>query len=213
MKDLLALARYTLAGLRVLIVATVVLGIAYPLLVTGIAQATMPWRANGSLVTAAGTHTTDPSQAVGSTLIGQFNASAKLFYPRPSAAGTSKDGVLGTDQYDMTDTYGTNLGPNAQPLLDDIKAAQALIAKREGVAVSQIPPDAVTASASGLDPDISPAYAAIQVPRVARANGLTIEQVTTLVRRYTSGRTWGVLGEPRVNVLLLNIAVRNAAKR
>ena len=210
MKDLLALARYAFAGLRVMIVATVVLGIAYPLLVTGVAQVTMPWRANGSLVTTTGAHTTDTSKAVGSALIGQFNSSAKLFYPRPSAAGTGS--VLSKAQYDMTDTYGTNLGPNAQPLLDEIKAAQAIISKREGVVVNQIPPDAVTASASGLDPDISPAYAVIQIPRVARANGLTIAQVTALVHQFTSGRTLGVLGEPRVNVLLLNIAVMNAAK-
>lgn len=203
MKDLVALFRFTMAGLRVLIVATVVCGLAYPLAVTAAAQVTMPWRANGSLVTATGAHTTNPKDAVGSTLIGQVNTSNALFYPRPSAAGGG---------YDMTATAGTNLGPNDPRLVAAIAKARAAVAKREGVALSQVPPDADTSSASGLDPDISPAYAAIQIPRVARANGLSIAEVTALVAKYTSSRTWGVLGEPRVDVLLLNIAVRNAAE-
>jgi K+-transporting ATPase ATPase C chain len=202
MKDLVSLFRFTLAGLRVLIVATVVCGLAYPLAVTAAAQVTMPWRADGSLVTATGAHTTDPKDAVGSALIGQVNTSNALFYSRPSAAGSG---------YDMTSTAGTNLGPNDPRLVAGVAKAKAPIAKREGVALSQVPPDAATSSASGLDPNISPAYAAIQIPRVARANGLSIAEVTALVAKYTSGRTWGVLGEPRVNVLLLNIAVRNAA--
>jgi K+-transporting ATPase ATPase C chain len=202
MKDLVSLFRFTLAGLRVLIVATVVCGLAYPLAVTAAAQVAMPWRADGSLVTATGAHTTNPKDAVGSALIGQTNTSNALFYTRPSAAGSG---------YDMTATAGTNLGPNDPRLAAAIAKAKAAIAKREGVSVSQVPPDAATSSASGLDPNISPAYAAIQIPRVAKANGLSIAEVTALVATYTSGRTWGVLGEPRVNVLLLNIAVRNAA--
>lgn len=204
MKDLVSLFRFTLAGLRVLIIATIVCGLAYPLAVTAAAQVTMPWRANGSLVTATGAHTTDPTRAVGSALIGQLTTSNALFYPRPSAAGNG---------YDMTSTAGTNLGPNDPRLIAAIAKAKAAIAKREGVALGEVPPDAATSSASGLDPDISPAYAAIQIPRVAKANGLTIAQVAALVADATSGRTWGVLGEPRVNVLLLNIAVRNAAAR
>ncbi|BBH16562.1 potassium-transporting ATPase KdpC subunit [Nocardioides baekrokdamisoli] len=202
MKDLVSLFRFTLAGLRVLIVVTVVCGVAYPLAVTAAAQVAMPWRANGSLVTATGAHTTNPHNAVGSAVIGQPTTDPGLFYPRPSAAGSG---------YDMTATAGTNLGPNDPRLVAAIAKAKATIAKREGVSISQVPPDAATSSASGLDPDISPAYAAIQIPRVAKANGLTIPQVTELVATYTSGRTWGVLGEPHVNVLLLNIAVRDAA--
>ena len=203
MKDLVSLFRFTLAGLRVLLVVTVVCGLAYPLAVTAAAQVAMPWRADGSLVTATGAHTTSTHDAVGSALIGQVNTSNALFYPRPSAAGSG---------YDMTATAGTNLGPNDPRLVAAIAKAKATIAEREGVSVGQVPPDAATSSASGLDPDISPAYAAIQIPRVARATGLSIADVTALVARYTSGRTWDVLGEPRVNVLLLNIAVRNAAE-
>ena len=201
MKDLVSLFRFTLAGLRVLILATLVCGLAYPLAVTAAAQVTMPWRSDGSLVTATGAHTTDPAEAAGSALIGQPNTSDALFFPRPSAAGAG---------YDMTSTAGTNLGPNDPRLVAAIAKEKAAIAKRERVPLSQVPPDAATSSASGLDPDISPAYAAIQIPRVARANGLSIADVTALVAKYTAGRTWGVLGEPRVNVLLLNIAVRNA---
>lgn len=202
MKDLVSLFRFSLAGLRVLIVATVICGLAYPLAVTAAAQVAMPWRADGSLVTATGAHTTHVGDAVGSALIGQVNTSDALFYPRPSAAGSG---------YDMTSTAGTNLGPNDPRLIAAIAKARAVIAKREGVSVGQVPPDAATSSASGLDPNISPAYAALQIPRVAKANGLSVAEVTALVAKYTAGRTWGVLGEPRVNVLLLNIAVRHAA--
>lgn len=205
MKDLYALFRHSLAGLRVLIAATLLLGLAYPLLVTGVAQLTMRWRADGSLVTATGAHTTDPAYAVGSALIGQLNRGAdasRLFYPRPSAAGAG---------YDTTASYGTNYGPNDPRLLRSIRRLQHRIASREGVPVTAVPPDAVTSSGSGLDPDISPAYAALQVPRVARENGLSVPTVQALVDQNTSGRTWGVLGAPHVNVLLLNIAVRQAA--
>jgi len=203
MKDLYALWRHSLAGLRVLIAAIVVLGLAYPLLVTGVSQLAMRWRADGSLVTSTGAHTTDPSSAVGSALLGQTNTSPKLFYPRPSAAGKG---------YDTTDTYGTNYGPNDPRLLASIKALQQQIATREGVPVSAVPADAVTSSGSGLDPDISPAYAAIQVARVARENGLPVATVQQLVAANTHGRTWGALGEPHVNVLLLDIAVQRAAQ-
>lgn len=205
MKDLYALVRHSVAGLRVLIAATVVLGLAYPLLVTGVAQATMRWRADGSLVTATGAHTTDPHQAVGSVEIGQLNHDPALFYPRPSAAG---------DGYDILSSYGSNLGPNDPRLIEQITRRRTQIAAREGVAPSAVPADAVTASGSGLDPDISPAYAALQVPRVARMTGLSVAQVRALVATYTHGRTWGVLGAAHVNVLLLNIAVkRDAAGR
>lgn len=202
MKDLYALFRFSLAGLRVMIAGTLVLGVLYPLLVTGFAQAVVPWRANGSLVTATGEHTTDPGDAVGSALLGQLVDDPDLFQPRPSAAG---------DGYDPLSSYGSNLGPESPDLVAAIKERQAEVAEREAVPVSHVPPDAVTASASGLDPDISQAYADLQVARVAAANGLTEDAVRHLVDDHTTSRTLGVLGEPAVNVLLLNIAVQQAA--
>lgn len=124
---------------------------------------------------------------------------AVALYPRPSAAG---------DGWDTLSTYGSNLGPEDPDLIKAIKERQREIAAREGVPVDQVPADAVTTSASGIDPDISPAYAALQVSRVARANGLSKDTVAALVAEHTDGRTFGFLGEPRVNVLELNIAVR-----
>jgi K+-transporting ATPase ATPase C chain len=202
MKDLYALFRQSLAGLRLLVAATLVVGLAYPLVVYGFGRVAAPWQARGSLVTADGSHTTDPQKAVGSELVGQLVEDPGLFQPRPSAAG---------DGYDMLSTYGSNYGPEEPALIRAIKDRKAEIAEREGVAPSEVPPDAVTASASGLDPDISVAYAELQVPRVAAANGLTEAEVRHLVADNTSGRTWGVLGEPHVKVLTLNIAVREAA--
>jgi K+-transporting ATPase ATPase C chain len=202
MLDLFALFRHSLAGLRVMIAATLLLGVAYPLVVTGIAQVAFPWKAQGSLVTATGGHTTDAGDAVGSALLGQLvggEDADRLFQNRPSAAG---------DGYDPLSSSGSNLGPENPDLIAAIKERKAEIARREGVDPSDVPPDAVTASGSGLDPDISVAYADLQVARVAVANGLTEDAVRRLVDKYTSGRTWGVLGEPRVNVLELNIAVR-----
>ena len=111
----------------------------------------------------------------------------------------------------MLSSYGSNYGPEEPALIKAIKERKAEIAEREGVSESDVPPDAVTASGSGLDPDISVAYADLQVPRVAAANGLSEDEVRDLVDDNTSGRTWGVLGEPHVNVLMLNIAVREAA--
>ena len=204
MKDLYSLFRFSLAGLRVLVAATLLVGVAYPLAVFGVGALLAPWHANGSLVTATVARTTDPDQAVGSAIVGQLVDDDALFQPRPSAAG---------DGYDMLDTYGSNWGPEAPELIKDIKERKAEIAGREGVDPGDVPADAVTASASGLDPDISPAYAAIQVRRVAAANGLTEGRVRELVDANTSGRTWGVLGEPRVDVLGLNIAVLQAANR
>lgn len=205
MKDIYALFRHSLAGLRVLIAATLVLGVVYPVVVYGFAAVAAPWKSHGSLITATGALTTDPDQAVGSALLGQLvegDQAAALFQPRPSAAG---------DGYDPLSSYGSNLGPENPDLIQAIKDRKAEIAEREGVDPSDVPADAVTASASGLDPDISEAYAAIQVPRVAAANGLTEEQVRDLVAEHTAGRTWGVLGEAHVNVLELNIAVVQAA--
>ncbi len=203
MKDLYALFRQSLAGLRLLVAATVLLGVAYPLVVYGFGQVAAPWEARGSLVTADGSHTTDPAEAVGSELIGQLVDDPGLFQPRPSAAG---------DGYDTLSSSGSNLGPEEPALITAIEDRTAEVADREGVAESDVPPDAVTASGSGLDPDISVEYAELQVPRVAEAHGLSEDEVRQLVDDNTSGRTWGVLGEPHVNVLMLNIAVRQAAR-
>ncbi|KQW53779.1 potassium transporter KtrA [Nocardioides sp. Root1257] len=198
MKDLYALFRHSLAGLRVLVAATLLVGVAYPLAVYGVAAVAAPWQSHGSLVTATGAHTTDADDAVGSALLGQLTDDDRLFYNRPSAAG---------DGYDPLNSYGSNYGPESPDLIAAIKERKAEIAEREGVDPADVPPDAVTASGSGLDPDISEAYADLQVPRVAAATGLTEDAVRRLVAEHTSGRTWGVLGEPRVNVLELNIAV------
>jgi potassium-transporting ATPase KdpC subunit len=198
MKDLYALLRQSLAGLRLMVAFTVVLGLIYPAAVWAAGSGVSPWHARGSLVTAAGEHTTDPGKAVGSAIIGQLVDDPGLFQPRPSAAG---------DGYDLLSTYGSNYGPESPDLIASIKELKTTIAEREGVEESQVPPDAVTASGSGLDPDISVEYAELQVRRVAAARGLTVAQVQELVDDNTSGRTLGVLGEPRVNVLLLNIAV------
>jgi K+-transporting ATPase ATPase C chain len=202
MKDLYALFRQSLAGLRLLVAFTLVLGLAYPAVVYAFGRVAVPWEARGSLVSADGSRTTDPGKAVGSALIGQPVDDPELFQPRPSAAG---------DGYDMLSSYGSNLGPEEPALLTAIKDRKAEIAGREGVSPSDVPPDAVTASGSGLDPDISVAYAELQAPRVAAATGLSEAEVLGLVDEHTSGRTWGILGEPHVNVLLLNIAVQQAA--
>lgn len=202
MNDIYALFRHSLAGLRVFIAMTLLLGVAYPLVVTGVAQVAFPWQADGSLVTATGARTTDAGDAVGSAIVGQSGDDPALFFNRPSAAG---------DGYDLLSTYGSNLGPTNPDLVVAIEERRTEIAEREDVDPAAVPPDAVTASASGIDPDISPAYAALQVPRVAAANGLSEAEVRDLVADNTSGRTWGVLGEPRVNVLLLNLAVRGLA--
>ena len=200
MNDVWNLARHSLAGLRALLLMTLLLGLAYPLAVTGVALA-MPNQAQGSLITTAGTPTADPQRAVGSSLVGQL-APEDLFQPRPSAAGAG---------YDPLNTYGSNYGPESPELIAVIEERKVEIAAREGVAESARPPDAVTASASGLDPHISPAYARLQVARVAAANGLAEDDVRRLVEEHTQGRTLGFLGEPRVNVLELNLAVLAAA--
>ncbi|WP_407939626.1 potassium-transporting ATPase subunit C [Nocardioides anomalus] len=202
MKTLYDLWRQSLAGLRLLIAATLLLGLAYPAVVYGFGRVAAPWEARGSLVTADGSHTEDPSKAVGSAILGQVVDDDRLFQPRPSAAG---------DGYDTLSTYGSNLGPEEPALIDAIEQRRAEVAEREGVDPSRVPPDALTASASGLDPDISVAYAELQVPRVAAATGLSEDRVRALVEDHTSGRTWGVLGEPHVNVLTLDIAVLQAA--
>lgn len=183
--------RQSLVGLKALLIMTVVLGIAYPVAVWGVSQVTFHDQANGQIVSVAG-------QDVGSKLIGQ-NFAVKddgWFHGRPSAA-----------EYDGLASAASNLGPSNPELLKAIKERQQAIAKIEGIDVSAIPADAVTTSGSGLDPYISPAYAALQVDRVAAAWGLSAAVVRALVAGNTHGRQLGFLGEPGVNVLQLNLAL------
>lgn len=190
--------RSTAVAVRAMLVLTLVLGVGYTLVVTGIGQLLLPWQANGSLVHDA------EGEPVGSSLIGQSFTDAdggplpEYFQSRPSAAG---------DGYDGGASSGSNWGPENADLIAAIEDRQAAIAELEGVAVSEIPADAVTASGSGLDPHISPAYAQLQAPRVAEARGLSEAEVLDLVAQYTEGRDLGYLGEPRVNVLALNLAL------
>lgn len=179
-------------AIRVMILMTLTLGIAYPLLVMGIGQVAFPSQANGSLIHRDG-------DLVGSSLIGQgFGSSPKYFWSRPSAAGNG---------YDPTSSGASNLSLDNPTLIKDVRAQQAVIARADGVPISAIPADAVMASGSGMDPQISPAYAAIQVDRVAAARHLPVSAIENLVAHYTSGRTLGFLGEPRINVLELNLAL------
>ncbi len=189
--------RHHWAALRMLLVFTVITGIAYPLVVTGIAQVAFSRQANGSLIK-------DHGGPVASSLIGQnFNSSGqqgrpdpKWFQPRPSAAGATG--------YDPTSSGASNLGPNNTDLNQAIKARRAAVAAFDGVPPGSVPPDAVTASGSGLDPDISPVYAYEQVNRVARARGLDPGVVRKLVSDHVQGRNLGFLGQDRVNVVVLN---------
>lgn len=181
---------------RVLLGMTLILGVLYPLAVWGFAQAAVPGRANGSLVTG-------PSGAVvGSTLIGQEFTGPQWFWPRPSVAGRG---------YDAMASGGSNLAADSPALRNTIEARRAALAAANHVAPSAIPPDAVTASGSGLDPDISPAYALVQVDRVAAARGLSAATVRQLVVDHIQGRAFGFIGAEQVNVLQVNLALKELA--
>ncbi|MFJ2544824.1 potassium-transporting ATPase subunit KdpC [Microbacterium sp. NPDC087589] len=195
------MARTTAVAIRAMLVLTLVLGVGYTLVVTGIGQLLLPWQANGSPL----------ADDKGSALIGQSFTSTGLstgtaddealpeyFQSRPSAAG---------DGYDGTSSGGSNLGPENPDLVASIAERRAAIAEREGVSPEAVPADAVTASASGLDPHISVAYALLQVPRVADERGLPEQQVRELVESRIQGRDLGFLGEERINVAELNLAL------
>jgi K+-transporting ATPase ATPase C chain len=172
-------------------------GLVYPAVVTGAAQLLFPRQANGSILMVDG-------RAVGSALIGQSFTRPEYFHPRPSAAGAG---------YDPTASAGTNKGPTDRKLADTLIAGAVERAVREdGAERGRVPTDMATASGSGLDPHISPANAELQVARVARARGMAPEGVRELVARHTEGRQFGLFGEPRVNVLLLNLALDSASR-
>ena len=189
-------------AVRTMVVLTVALGVVYPLVMTGIGQLTMPVQANGSLVAVNG-------KTVGSSLIGQSFTDAKgaplqqWFQSRPSAAGNG---------YDAEASGASNLGPNNPALTKAIDARKAGIEKLDGVDAASIPPDAVTASGSGLDPHISPQYALLQAAAVARARGISESKVEELVKSRIQGRDLGYLGDPTVNVHRLSLALARLSR-
>ncbi|MFI9823256.1 potassium-transporting ATPase subunit C [Streptomyces sp. NPDC052013] len=199
-------ARLLGAALRALLVLTLVTGVIYPLVVTGVAQGLFNDKANGSEIEADG-------RVVGSSLIGQQGYSLDYFQPRP-AHGLGENSV--NTQYELILSGATNRSGDNPELIKWVKEAKAEVVKENSTAdyevrPSQVPADAVTSSGSGLDPDISPEYARIQVHRVAERNGLSVTEVQKLVDEHTEGRTLGFIGEPRVNVLELNIALKGLA--
>jgi potassium-transporting ATPase KdpC subunit len=179
-------------AIKMTLVLTVLTGIVYPIAMVLLCGTIIPWQAQGSFVSHGGA-------VVGSAIIGQnFNKSG-YFHPRPSAAGNG---------YDADSSGGSNLGPTNKTLIDTVRSrVKNLLETNPGTTVSQIPIDLVTASGSGLDPDLSPAAAEFQVPRIAKARGLSEDAVRGAVAAHTSGRWLGLIGEPRVNVLATNLAL------
>lgn len=190
--------RHIAPAFRIMVVMTIVLGFVYPCVVTGLCHALFPRRADGSLIYMNG-------KAIGSSLIGQRFSGARYFHPRPSTAGV--------EGYDPMASGGSNLGPTSRALYDRVRASVAGFYAENPTYRGPVPADAVTASASGLDPDISPASAEAQTPRVARARGVPPREVRRLVRQFTEGRQFGFLGEPRVNVLEVNLALDRLPRR
>jgi K+-transporting ATPase ATPase C chain len=184
--------RELIVALRMTVVTLVLTGLVYPLVVTGAAQAVFPRRADGSLVESGG-------RVVGSELIGQRFTEARYFQPRPSAAGA--------DGYDAASSSGSNLGPTSAKLRGRIEAERERLATENPSAPGPVPVELLTTSASGLDPHLSPEAAFWQAPRIAAARGVPVERVETLIRRHVEERDLGFLGEPRVNVLLMNLAM------
>jgi K+-transporting ATPase ATPase C chain len=182
-------------AIKMTLVVMFLTGIVYPLLMVAIAQAIFPFQANGSLIVRDG-------QVIGSRLIGQNFDAPQYFHPRPSAAGDKG--------YDADNSGGSNLGPTNKLLIKEVRPRLAkVLGENPGISAGQVPVDLVTASASGLDPDISPAAAAIQVARVAKARGIPPAEVAALVHKYTQSRFLGIFGAPRVNVVMLNLALDN----
>jgi K+-transporting ATPase ATPase C chain len=180
-------------ALVALVVFTALTGIVYPLAMTGIGQLVFSEEANGSLIRSA------DGTVIGSRLIGQMFTSEGYFHPRPSAAG---------DGYDSSNSSGSNLGPTSADLLASVEERIAAYRAENGLSAdATVPVDAVTASASGLDPHISPANALLQAPRVAEARDMSVDDVRALIDEHTEGRFLGILGEPAVNVLVLNLAL------
>jgi potassium-transporting ATPase KdpC subunit len=180
-------------AIRATVITLVLTGLLYPFVMTGLAQVLFPWRANGSLVT------DEKGQVVGSELIAQGFANPAYFQPRPSAAGEKG--------YDATSSSGSNLGPTSKKLQDRINEDLKRLKADNPEATGPVPAELVTTSASGLDPHLSPEAMFWQLPRVAKARGLTPERVKSVVDGNVEGRTFGLLGEPRVNVLLVNLAL------
>ncbi|MBL0161480.1 MAG: potassium-transporting ATPase subunit KdpC [Bryobacterales bacterium] len=181
-----------LPALRMTLLMTVVTGLIYPGVITGLCQVLFRSQANGSLITRNG-------QVVGSALIGQSFTKAEYFQPRPSAAGA--------EGYDASASGGSNLGPTSQKLIDRVKGSVARLHTDNPAMQGAVPADLATASGSGLDPHLSPASAAVQIERVAKARGISVDQLRPVVDQLTEGRDLGLLGEPRVNVLALNLAL------
>ena len=181
-----------LPAIRMTLALTVLTGLLYPGVVTGLSQLLFPTAANGSLIQQNG-------RIIGSTLIGQNFTHPEYFQPRPSAAGN--------DGYDPTASSVSNFGPTSQKLADRVKASVEKFRKENPEYTGPIPADLLTASGSGLDPHVSPASAAAQAPRVAKARGVSQERIRQLVAQFTEDRDLGFLGEPRVNVLRLNLAL------
>lgn len=182
-------------SIRMVLVLTVLTGIAYPLAMTGLAQSLFPAQANGSLISQDG-------KIIGSNLIGQKFSSPAYFHSRPSAAGS--------EGYDATASAGSNLGPTNEMLKQSVSDRLADVRKENNLSVNKlIPGDLVLASASGLDPHISPEAAYLQIERIANERKMKDTEIRTLVDQYTEGRQFGIFGEPRVNVLELNLAIDN----